>query len=191
MASPVKLKLLNGASRINCSFEPMIPGEIQERYVKLTEEYKKLHGRQIKLRAEFADFFEQGGKLAKKALSAGEAYLEIKKEFKGPEIQLQEMESKLLEMGEKSKSFMPGLREFIDDNVKLLDKIHSFQHVIKDAGEALIKGKTTKRQMSKVMDKLEKGFGNIKANYEQCREALDEREAALKEMAAVHEGLEN
>lgn len=169
----------------------MIPGEIRQRYVKLTEEYEELHGRMVKLRAEFADFFERGGQLAQKAKSAGEAYLEIKKQFKGPAIQLQEMERKLLEMGEKSKSFMIGFKEFMDDNHKLLDKIHRFQDVIKNAGEALLKGKTTRKKMGSEMDKLEKGFENIKTNYAQCREVLDEREAGLKEMTAVHEELVN
>lgn len=169
----------------------MIPDELRERYTKLCEEYKALHGKMRKLEEEFLVFFERGGELAQKAKSANDAYLEIRKDFKGSGVQLKDMESKLMEMGELGKVFMVGYKEFIVDNRKLLDKVHKFQDVIKRAGEELLKGKATRRQMGKVMDKLEKGFENIKANYAHCHEALDERETGYRAMARVYDGLVN
>ena len=157
----------------------------------LCEEYKVLHGKMQGLKAEYADFFERGGQVTQKSKSANEAYLEIKRTYKGGAVQLQDMRKKLLEMGERMKVFMEGFREFIDDNRKLMDKIDGFQNVIKRAGDELVKSKTTNRQTGKVMDKLENGFENVKANYAQCREELDEREIGLKEMAAGYEGIVN
>lgn len=142
-----------------------------------------------KLKVEYADFFGRGVESQKKAIGANNAYLEIKKTHKGGYLQLQEMEKKLLEMGDVSRSFMVGLREFIDDNIKLLDKIHDFQDVIKRAGEELVKGKTTRKQMLKVMDKLEKGFENVKQNHERCRDALAQRNEALNDIIASYEDM--
>ena len=169
----------------------MISHEIRERYSKLCEEYKTLHGKMKGLKAQYEAFFERGGQLMQKSQSANDAYLEIKKTYKGGAVQLQDMRKKLLEMGKRTKVFMEGFREFIDDNRKLMDKIHEFQNMIKRAGDDLLKSKSTKKQTGKVLDKLENGFENIKANYEQCREALDEREIGLKAMTAGYEGIVN
>ncbi|TEU05404.1 MAG: hypothetical protein E3I52_05835 [Candidatus Aminicenantes bacterium] len=167
----------------------MIPDEIREQYGTLCEAYKVLHRKMRKLKGEYGDFFKRGVEFQKKAISANNTYLELKKTQKGGYLQLQDMEKKLLEIGDMSRSFMVGLEEFKDDNIILLDKIHDFQDVIKRAGEELVKGKTNRKQMVKEMDKLEKGFENVKQNYKQCNDAFTPRNEAMIEIISCYEDM--
>lgn len=125
------------------------------------------------MEAEIATFCEQTDPLFKKFIDTNNKLLQIKKEEKLSDLEMQAHWKMSDTIAEKTKQYLPLLSDLIYNTKPSLDEIYNFQHQFTKDLQQLSNNKNNKTVSEIITGKIEKQFLSLQETFITIRKKID------------------